>query len=105
MTHPVRLRLSRSKGFNLQAVSMATNGLPAVNVARPSKWGNPYKVGEFGSAKECVDAYAHSIGVAGGVIPYDDLHELHGKNLACWCDAEAPCHVDVLLELANPEGA
>lgn len=25
---------------------------------------------------------------------------LGGKNLACWC-AAAPCHVDVLLEIAN----
>jgi hypothetical protein len=26
---------------------------------------------------------------------------LKGKNLACWCALEAPCHADVLLELAN----
>lgn len=39
---PVRLQLSRKKGFDLQALSRATNGLPAVNVARPGKWGNPF---------------------------------------------------------------
>lgn len=44
--HPVRLQLSRAKGSNLQAASIATNGLPAVNVARPSKWGNPFVAGE-----------------------------------------------------------
>lgn len=27
--------------------------------------------------------------------------ELSGKNLACWCALDAPCHADVLLELAN----
>lgn len=27
--------------------------------------------------------------------------ELRGKNLACWCPLDAPCHADVLLELAN----
>lgn len=43
---PVRLQLSRAKGFSLQALSLATNGLPAVNVARPSKWGNPFRVGQ-----------------------------------------------------------
>ncbi|WP_375453762.1 hypothetical protein [uncultured Methylobacterium sp.] len=37
----VRLRLSRAKGFDLQAHSLAVNGLPAVVVARPTKWGNP----------------------------------------------------------------
>ena len=42
MTKPIRIRLSRKKGFDLQAVSRAANGLPAVNVARPSRWGNPF---------------------------------------------------------------
>ena len=36
------------------------------------------------------------------------LHELRGKNLACWCSIfdrdgqRVPCHGDPLLELANP---
>lgn len=38
MTAPVRLQLSRKKGFDLQAHSSAVNGLPAVNVARPTMW-------------------------------------------------------------------
>ncbi len=46
MTIPVRLQLARIKGFDLQATSLATNGLPAVNVARPSMWGNPFVIGE-----------------------------------------------------------
>lgn len=29
------------------------------------------------------------------------LPELRGKNLACWCPTDKPCHADVLLELAN----
>jgi hypothetical protein len=41
---PVRLRLSRAKGFSLQAFSLATNGLTAINVARPTRWGNPYPI-------------------------------------------------------------
>jgi hypothetical protein len=28
--------------------------------------------------------------------------ELAGKNLACFCPLDQPCHADVLLELANP---
>ena len=28
---------------------------------------------------------------------------LRGKNLACWCPLDSPCHADVLLELANRE--
>jgi len=26
---------------------------------------------------------------------------LGGKNLACWCPLDAPCHADVLLQIAN----
>lgn len=26
---------------------------------------------------------------------------LRGKNLACWCRLDQPCHADVLLEIAN----
>jgi hypothetical protein len=29
------------------------------------------------------------------------LPELRGKNLACWCSLDRPCHADVLLRLAN----
>ena len=27
--------------------------------------------------------------------------ELRGKDLACWCPLDAPCHADVLLDIAN----
>ena len=43
---PVRLQLSRCKGFNLQALSLATNGLPAVNCARPMLYSNPFPIGK-----------------------------------------------------------
>jgi hypothetical protein len=29
------------------------------------------------------------------------IDALRGKNLACWCPLDQPCHADVLLELAN----
>jgi hypothetical protein len=44
-TKPLRLQLSRRKGFNLQAASRAANGLDAVNCSRPSVLGNPFVVG------------------------------------------------------------
>jgi hypothetical protein len=31
----------------------------------------------------------------------DALAELAGHDLACWCPLDAPCHGDVLLELAS----
>lgn len=29
------------------------------------------------------------------------LAELGGRNLACWCKPDQPCHADVLLKIAN----
>jgi hypothetical protein len=31
----------------------------------------------------------------------DVRRDLRGKNLACWCPLDGPCHADVLLEVAN----
>jgi uncharacterized protein DUF4326 len=31
----------------------------------------------------------------------DVQQELRGKNLACWCPLDGPCHADVLLAVAN----
>ena len=99
-TNPVRLQLSRRKGFNLQALSIATNGLPAVNCARPGQYGNWFVVGEHGTAEECVAKFRFTqlTAVAKGWWHYD---ELRGKNLACWCGLDAPCHVDTIIEIAN----
>lgn len=108
---PQRIQLSRRKGFNLQAASIALNGLPAVNCARPSVWGNPWKVGvsyvvysgpdgersEKFSAKECVARYRAWLPRQSSL----ELDDLRGKNLACWCKLGTPCHAHVLLELAN----
>lgn len=104
---PVRLRLSRKRGFDLQAASRAINGLPAVNVSRPGPWGNPFRITKEHGAAEAVDdfrAYVRSRLTSGVGYP---LAALRGKNLACWCpliDAHGkavPCHATVLLELAN----
>jgi hypothetical protein len=35
----------------------------------------------------------------------DRIHELKGKNLACFCPVGSPCYRDVLLELANKESS
>lgn len=134
MTAPVRLQLSRRKGFDLQALSQATNGLPAVKVTRPGPWGNPFAVwrdawsadlrwrvsdgpchwGPFADKAEAlgeaVRLYSEEISVEGAhnyrlkrPVPThsDIIKSLRGKNLACWCEPGAPCHADVLLELAN----
>jgi len=45
---PVRIQRKRTAGYNMQAVSMAPNGLPCIFVGRPTHFGNPYKLEFFG---------------------------------------------------------
>lgn len=40
-------------------------------------------------------------GVPATARPIPDISSLRGKDLACWCSLDKPCHADVLLELAN----
>lgn len=108
MTAPVRLRLSRAKGFNLQAASRAINGLDCVNVARPSKWGNHNDARIYG-VRLAIDMHRRDIergaagfpGIGKPVTREIIKQELRGKNLACWCAPDTPCHADILLEIAN----
>ena len=133
MTRPVRIQLSRRKGFRLQEHSRALNGLPAVNVARPSRWGNPFKVGRetelykfpaiLGVTPKTLEHVLISFwslvssdnppeillkkGGREVKVSYPSKDEirrhLRGKNLACWCPLDAPCHADILLRIANEE--
>jgi Domain of unknown function (DUF4326) len=102
---PVRLQLSRKKGFNLQAHSRAVNGLSAINCARPTRDGNPYIVGRDGikDAEEAVRLHREMIEGKCAQDPQAATvmwNRLRGKNLACWCRPNHPCHVDTLLDLA-----
>lgn len=70
----------------------------AVRVMRPSKWGNPFKVGRDGDRDDVVTLYAHWLVEQPHLMAA--LHELRGRDLVCCC-APKLCHGDVLLELAN----
>ena len=61
-----------------------------------SKWANPYSVKRYGQA-EALKRYERD--VRDGPL-WDELPELEGKTLACWCKPEA-CHGDVLLRLVE----
>ena len=73
-----------------------------VVVARPSRWGNPFVVGVDGPDRaSCVARYRSAL--LGGElrVGVDDVRrELAGRDVACWCPLDEPCHGDVLLELA-----
>lgn len=67
----------------------------AVIVARPGRWGNPYRADEVGGRAAAVALFEAQ------VAPGLPVEELRGRDLACWCPLDAPCHADVLLRLAN----
>ncbi len=100
---PIRIQRKRTKGWRMPENT--------IYVGRGSKWGNPFKVGEppfkFGGIKIVTIKgvlRAHRSWVRGRLFftPHF-LDELKGKNLACWCPLDKPCHADILLELANRE--
>ena len=81
-----------------------------VYVGRPGMWGNPFMVTDERTNSEAVIAFRLWLTVDGCTagIPrkkfailaaIDEL--LRGKDLACFCPLDQPCHADVLLEIAN----
>ena len=69
-------------------------------VTRPTKWGNPHPL-ELGRA-EVVRRYRESLFARQLSITVDDVRqELRGRDLACYCPLNEPCHADVLLAIAN----
>lgn len=113
---PIRIQRKRSKGWKMPENT--------VYVGRPTKYGNGFKAGDIHpyalpsnlttpedikamtiDAQCAVDLYrlAHATAcmLLGEIV--NPFPELRGKNLACWCALDQPCHADVLLELANPD--
>jgi len=105
---PRRIQLSRKRGWRMPPNT--------VSVARPGKWGNPFVIGkEFvrpkmspggGQIANVVQDNGHAVSLFRRFTAREarwqiDAIELRGKNLACWCRLDQPCHADVLLALAN----
>lgn len=72
-----------------------------VYIGRPSKWGNPFKIGLHGNRKEVLSLYRRWL-LMEAQTPLREAakKELRGKILGCWCAPQA-CHGDILLEIAN----
>lgn len=110
MGRPRRIQRKRTKGWRMPEGS--------VSVCRPGPFGNPFTVRAAeaaGYTRECAVA-AFRDWLAGnywacGSDNYETrrrtilsrMHELRGRDLACFCPLDQPCHADVLLELANAE--
>lgn len=76
----------------------------AVVVARPSRWGNPFTVGEDaanrGEAVAKFEAWVQGDDPRAQWIR-EHVHELDGRTLACWCPQPGPCHALVLARMAD----
>lgn len=121
-TRPKRIQRKRTKGWRMPPNT--------VYVGRPSRWGNPFRVGNYAlkgdadpnyrgplkmlfvqTTKEHADSRFTLLNTADQILEWFEwymravdrpLTELRGKDLACWCKEGAPCHADILLKLANP---
>jgi len=108
MAAPVRVQLSRRRGWRKPANTVV--------VSRPTMWGNPHWKGH---GCRMSAAWRYKLDLMSEMLRMlcklpaeskhfrriaEHLHELRGKNLACWCPADLPdsyCHAGVLLEMAN----
>ncbi len=92
MDKPKRIQRKRTKGWKMPENT--------IYVGRPTKWGNPYKVEDFGLDRS-IELFRQNIMTNESVFVKMDFEKLKGKNLACFCKQGQKCHADVLLELAN----
>jgi hypothetical protein len=109
-SHPQRIQLRRSKGWKMPGNT--------VKIDRTTKWGNPFLVTPEVTREQSIAFYEKMIAgkpAKDGPLSVAEQRELRetilagvgelkGKNLACWCSLDGPCHGDVLLKLANPDG-
>lgn len=74
----------------------------AVKVDRSTRWGNPYVGdGPHDRAKMVALFAAYCARPEQAAFVAAVQAALRGKDLACWCPLDGPCHADVLLVLAN----
>jgi len=111
---PKRIQRKRTKGWRMPP--------DTVYVGRPTKWENLFVVGkQYSFWANAI--FSHIMDPMGVLVETQEmslrlfrlyaelrdlldplwLQPLRGKNLACWCPLDQPCHADVLLELANKE--
>jgi len=114
MPKPIRIQRSR------QHKQVSPNGLAIVYIGRPSKFGNPFKMGEIVSQKysDVFDETDLKVYLTGGkIVTREDacyLYEkymldemkkhsgfLRGKKLSCWCGPDIQCHGDIILKIVN----
>lgn len=116
---PIRIQRKRTKGWRMPPNT--------VYVGRPTRYSNPWRIRHIGRTGKFLGAYWMVQDMTRNWYPSSravaqrfavwmfrrwlrrnpfaqrlvQVEDLRGKNLACWCPLDQPCHADVLLELAN----
>ncbi len=103
---PERIQFKRQKGFRLPPET--------VRVTRPSKFGNPFKIGQV--VAKSPKHYPLHLATRATVLYWFEkwlkwkledepefLEPLRGKNLSCFCSLQDSCHADILLKYANAD--
>lgn len=62
-----------------------------------SKFGNPFKTKDY-SLKASLKLYEKHLRTSGLI---NEIEELRGKNLGCFCDQSGDCHAKVLTKYLN----
>ena len=109
---PIRIQRSRKHK------QISPNGLRIKYCGRPGIYGNPFKVGdyvdsdwfneftpcdkfEFFTRAKILDAENCVYLFYKYQLQKIDVSKLTGFNLSCWCKITEPCHVNILLKIAN----
>lgn len=107
---PERIQRKRTKGWKMPPNTVC--------VDRSSNFGNVFKVGdqvlsdffdELTEIEKLMFPDRTIMDNEGAVFLFKkwqlpklkNIEKLKGKNLACFCPLDKPCHADILLELAN----
>lgn len=124
---PVRIQRKRTKGWRMPEgavyVGRSRGDMPGARLfANPFRVGGYFKIGrgrghggfawleafpDYADASfTLIDTPERAVGFFNlyrRLYPYTEaeLSQIRGKDLACWCALDKPCHADVLLEIAN----
>jgi hypothetical protein len=116
---PHRIQMTRTKPWRAEHPD-------AVIVDRSTRWGNPFRitvrdrervvvddngieyptVGDTREAvtRQVVGMFRRDIERETAAITVDEIRrDLAGRDLACWCPLDSPCHADVLLAISRGE--
>lgn len=79
-----------------KVVNINTGEHHNVYIGRPSRWGNPFRIGEHGTRMEVIRKYKEWL--LNNKELMNEIMDLDGKILGCHCKPKK-CHGDVIVEI------